>query len=90
MWTLIKGEKRRLAMEVSRRSGGAFDIDTATFDTGVETGNCDIDHADQVVSFIADTTLADYKVGKRHRAEVTVTIVGQPKIIKHRTDIYIQ
>ena len=90
MYTLIKGEKRHIAMEVSRRSSQEFVIDVATYDVeGIQSGTCEMDQEQKIVYFLIDTANEGFIKGNKYIAEFTVTIVGMEKIIKGKVVVHI-
>lgn len=91
MQTVIKGEKRYIAMQVTRRKTGSFTIATATYSIdGIQTGNCEIDQSSKEVYFLVDTTNAKFIKNRSYVVEFTVTITGLSKIIKGRVTISIR
>lgn len=91
MQTIIKGEKRHIGMKVTRRTGGSFTIDTATFDVdGIQSGTCEIDQGTKEVYFLIDTTDQNFRKQRTYTAEFTVTIEGMDKVIKGHVPVMIR
>ena len=86
MIELIKGSKRLIPMEVTRRSSDDFEI--ASVDckvlnvagTEVESGAGTFSGSE--IYYFLDTDTADYQVGRIYTVCFEVTIDGLPKVIK--------
>ena len=91
MQSVIKGEKRYIAMQVTRRKNVNFTISSASYAVGtIQSGNCEIDQGSKEIYFLLDTTNAKFIKNKAYVAEFTATITGLSKIIKGRVTISIQ
>lgn len=91
MQTVKKGEKRYIAMKVTRRREGDFTIASASYDVnGIQSGECEIDQGSKEIYFLIDTTLSGFIKGNSYLAEFTVTIDTLPKIIIDHVVISIQ
>jgi hypothetical protein len=91
MQSVIKGEKRYIAMQVTRRKTGAFTIATASYNVNnIQIGSCEIDQSAKEIYFLLDTTDAKFIRDRSYVAEFTVTITGLSKIIKGKVTINIR
>jgi len=85
MRTIIKGERRYIAMSVSRRKPDPFTISKATYkvkdrnENVVEESLCTIENTE--VFFLFDSTKDIYMKGHTYYAYFSVEIEGLPKVI---------
>jgi len=87
MHRLIMGEQRLIEMLVTRRRDEDFVVYSATWETEVESGDCEIDQEQKTVGILIDTT--KYEQHKEHVIEFTVMLEGLDKKIKGRSKFYI-
>lgn len=87
---IIKGGKEYIAMEMTRRCDGEFELDAAVYrvlnskkDPIAELeGMAEID--DKTVYTLVDTTADEYVPGREYYCDFFVSVVGLPKLIPGR------
>ena len=91
MRTLLNGEKRYIAMDVSHRTGDAFTISGATYEikntagTVIESGAASTDDTEVYILF--DTTETYITVNNTYYVYFSVTITGLSKIIMGKVTV---
>jgi len=90
---LFKGEKRYVGMTVSRASGTAFTIQSATYNvlnsagTSVDTGSASV--TDDTVFCLLDTTQVDMPAGC-YKVWFSVVITGLSKVLMDYVTVEVQ
>lgn len=90
MIELIKGEKRNIYMQVTRRKNEPFVIESVNCKVMDNNGNLiesnsgQIDNTLKEVWYFLDTSNQSYIGGRNYTLEFSITIVGMSKLIKGR------
>ena len=93
MIELIKGSKRDIPMQITRRRGGNFIISSVECevvnrqDTVIESGSGNIDG--DIITYFLDTSSEDFLINRIYTIYYSVEILGLGKVIKDSRDVKI-